>query len=227
VRKGEQTRQTIIRKAAPIFNQKRYDGAALSDLMRATGVEKGGIYRHFESKEKLAGDAFDHAWKIAMDTRFQGTEHISNTVDRLKQIVRNFRDRRTGLVPGGCPLLNTAIDCDDGNPKLRAKARQAQSAWLDRMQSIVEDGKRRGEVRSEVDSRKLATLIASALEGSHMVSRLQTKEEPRDLSRPSSGGIPRNRGSCAKIEGRSRQLMSAQEMSSQGERPSHRAADWI
>jgi TetR/AcrR family transcriptional repressor of nem operon len=58
VRKGEQTRQDIIRKAAPIFNQKGYDGAALSDLMRATGLEKGGIYRHFESKEELAGDAF-------------------------------------------------------------------------------------------------------------------------------------------------------------------------
>jgi TetR/AcrR family transcriptional regulator, transcriptional repressor for nem operon len=137
---------------------------------------------HFESKEKLAGDAFDHAWKIAMDTRFQGTEKISNTVDRLKQVVRNFRDRRTGLVPGGCPLLNTAIDCDDGNLKLRAKARQALSSWLDRMESIAAEGQRRGEIRSDVDSGKLAMLIASTLEGSHMMSRLQKKEEPRDLA---------------------------------------------
>jgi TetR/AcrR family transcriptional repressor of nem operon len=182
VRKGDQTRQEIIRKAAPIFNQRGYDGAALSDLMRATGLKKGGIYRHFGSKEELAGDAFDHAWNIAMDTRFDGTEQIPNTVDRLKQIVRNFRDRRTGLVPGGCPLLNTAIDCDDGNPKLRAKARQALSSWLDRLQSIAEEGKRLGEVRSDVDSGKLATLIVSTLEGSHMLSRLQKKEEPRDLA---------------------------------------------
>ncbi|PYV64044.1 MAG: TetR/AcrR family transcriptional regulator, partial [Acidobacteria bacterium] len=36
MRKGELTRQEIIRQAAPIFNQKGYDGAALSDLMRAT-----------------------------------------------------------------------------------------------------------------------------------------------------------------------------------------------
>ena len=146
------------------------------------GLEKGGIYRHFESKEELAGDAFDHAWKVAMDTRFEGTEEIPNTVDRLKQIVRNFRDRRTGLVPGGCPLLNTAIDSDDGNPQLRAKARQALSSWLDRLQSIAEEGQRRGEVRADVDSAKLATLIASTLEGSIMVSRLQRKEEPRDLA---------------------------------------------
>src|ERR1700674_1152969 len=182
VRKGEQTRQEIIRKAAPIFNQKGYDGAALSDLMRATGLEKGGIYRHFGSKQELAGDAFDHAWKIAIDTRFEGTEQIPNTVDRLKQIVRNFRDRRTGLVPGGCPLLNTAIDCDDGNPKLRAKARQALSSWLDRMQSIADDVQRRGEIRSDVDSAKLATLIASTLEGSGMLGRLQRNKEPLDLA---------------------------------------------
>ena len=58
--KGELTRQRIVALAAPIFNQKGYAGTALSDLMRATGLEKGGIYRHFESKQELAEDAFDH-----------------------------------------------------------------------------------------------------------------------------------------------------------------------
>ena len=182
MRKGEQTRREIIRKAAPIFNQKGYDGAALSDLMRATGLEKGGIYRHFESKQQLAGEAFEHAWKMAMDARFEGTQEIPNTVDRLKQIIRNFRDRRAGLVPGGCPLLNTAIDSDDGNPRLRAKARRALTWLLDHLQSIAEEGRKRSEVRSDVDSAKLATLIASTLEGSLMVSRLQRKEEAIDLA---------------------------------------------
>jgi len=182
VRKGEQTRQEIIRKAAPIFNKKGYDGAALSDLMEATGLEKGGIYRHFESKQQLAAEAFDYAWKLAIDTRFEGTQEITNTVDRLKQIVRNFRDRRNGLVPGGCPLLNTAVDSDNGNPQLRAKARLALSSWLDRLQAIAEEGKRLGEVRSAVDSAKLATLIVSTLEGSSMVSRLQREEEPLNLA---------------------------------------------
>jgi len=182
VRKGEQTRQEIIRKAAPIFNQRGYSGTALSDLMRATGLEKGGIYRHFESKQELARDAFDHAWKLAMDTRFEGTQEIPNTVDRLIEVVRNFRDRRTGLVPGGCPLLNTAIDSDHSNPQLRAKARHALRSWLDRLESIVEEGQGRGEVRPDVDSSELATLIASTLEGSSVVSRLQRRDDPLDLA---------------------------------------------
>jgi TetR/AcrR family transcriptional repressor of nem operon len=182
MRKGEQTRREIIRRAAPIFNQRGFDGAALSDLMQATGLEKGGIYRHFESKQQLASEAFDFAWKTAVDTRLEGTQEISNTVDRLKQIVRNFRDRRAGLVPGGCPLLNTAIDSDDGNSVLRTKARRALRSWLDRLRSIAEDGQRRGEVRCDVDSTEMATLIASTLEGSLMLSRLQRKDEPLDLA---------------------------------------------
>ena len=180
MRKGEQTRQEIIRKAAPLFNQRGYEGAALSDLMKATGLEKGGIYRHFESKQQLAAEAFDYAWKLAMDTRFEGTEGISNTVGRLKQIVRNFRDRRAGLVAGGCPLLNTGVDSDDGNPQLREKARRALSSWLERLQTIIEEGQRRGEIPGDVDASELATLIVSTLEGSLMLSRLQRKDDPRN-----------------------------------------------
>ena len=182
MRKGEQTRQGIIRKAAPIFNQRGYDGAALSDLMRATGLEKGGIYRHFESKQQLAAEAFDYAWNLAINTLFEGTQDTANTVDRLKVFVRNFRGRRAGLVPGGCPLLNTAIDSDDGHPQLRRKARRALECWLERLQSIVEEGKQRGEVRSAIDSAELATLMVSTLEGGLMMSRLQRRDDALDFT---------------------------------------------
>jgi TetR/AcrR family transcriptional repressor of nem operon len=180
--KGEKTRQKIICKAAPIFNQRGFDGSALSDLMRATGLEKGGIYRHFDSKQQLAGEAFDYAWHLALDARFAEAQKITNTVDRLKQIVWNFRDRRAGLVQGGCPLLNMAIDSDDGNPALRNKARRAFSSWLGRLQSIVEEGQGRREIRSSVNAMELATLIVITLEGSLMLERLQRTREPLNIA---------------------------------------------
>jgi TetR/AcrR family transcriptional regulator, transcriptional repressor for nem operon len=182
VRKGEATRQEIIRQAAPIFNRKGFNGAALSDLMRATGLEKGGIYRHFNSKQQLAGEAFDYAWGQAVNARLAGIEQIPNRVDRLKQMVRNFRDRREGLVRGGCPLLNTAIDSDNGNPLLRRKARQALDAWLTRLRRTVAEGKRRREIRTDVRAEEIAALIASTLEGSLMLSRLQRTDAPLDLA---------------------------------------------
>ena len=151
MRKGEQTRQDIIRKAAPIFNQKGYDGAALSDLMKATGLEKGGIYRHFASKEELAAEAFDYAWGQTFEARIHDLDDIPNSIDRLKQLVANFVERR-GIISGGCPLLNTAIDNDDGNSVLRERARKALSGWRSYIISIVRDGIKAGEIRAKTDA---------------------------------------------------------------------------
>jgi len=176
MRKGEQTRQEIIRKAAPIFNQRGYDGAALSDLMKATGLEKGGIYRHFSSKQVLAGEAFDYAWREAFGSRIQDLDTISNAVDRLKQLVANFVERR-GIIPGGCPLLNTAIDTDDGNSVLRERARKALRGWQSYLISMIRAGIKSREIRPKVNAKKLATLIISSLEGAIMVYRLERTEE--------------------------------------------------
>jgi TetR/AcrR family transcriptional regulator, transcriptional repressor for nem operon len=176
MRKGEQTRQDIIRKAAPIFNQRGYDGAALSDLMRATGLEKGGIYRHFDSKQQLAAEAFDYAWRETLDARIHDLNAVPNTVDRLKQLVANFVERR-GIIPGGCPLLNTAIDTDDGNSVLRQRARKALQGWRSYIVAMIRAGIKAREIRPSVDAKKLATLIISSLEGAVMVYRLERNEE--------------------------------------------------
>jgi len=176
MRKGEQTRQEIIRKAAPIFNQRGYDGAALSDLMKATGLEKGGIYRHFSSKEVLAAAAFDYAWRETLNARIHDLDTVSNTVDRLKQLVANFVERR-GIIPGGCPLLNTAIDTDDGNPVLRERARKALEGWRSYIVSVIGGGIKAREIRPRVNPKKLATLIISSLEGAIMVYRLERNEQ--------------------------------------------------
>ena len=178
MRKGELTRQRIVELAAPIFNRKGFEGAALSDLMAATGLGKGGIYRHFASKEELAAESFEYAWKAAMRLRFAGIEAIPNSVDRLAQLIRNFSERREGLVAGGCPLLNTAIDSDDGNAALRARARKALAGWAGRIRRIAREGQRRGEIRAEIDCNGLAKLMVGTLEGSLMVSRLEGDRAP-------------------------------------------------
>ena len=103
-------------------------------------------------------------------------------MDRLQQILRNFRGRRAGLAPGGCPHLNRAIDSNDGNPQLPAKAPQALGSWLDHLRAIAEEERRPGEVRSEVDSAQLAMVIVRTLEGSFVIRRLQKKDDSLDLA---------------------------------------------
>ena len=170
--KGEKTRQKIVEEAAALFNQSGFSGFSMSELMKATGLEKGGIYRHFESKEQLAAEAFEHAWREALHTRTHDLDKVSNTVDWLKQLIDNFVHRRPS-VPGGCPLLNTAIDADDGSPMLRRLALRAMRGWRDELVEVVERGIERKEIKRRVDPKQVADIVISSLEGALMVSRLE------------------------------------------------------
>jgi TetR/AcrR family transcriptional repressor of nem operon len=178
VTKGEQTRNEIVRKSAPLFNQKGYEGTSLSDLMAATGLQKGGIYRHFSSKEELATEAFDYSWGKAVSGRLDGVAEVPDCVNRLKKMIDNFVELRAGLVPGGCPLMNTAVEADDGNAALRARAKKALQNWTARLSKITLEGIKKQEINHGVDPLKLSQLIIGSLEGALLISRLQKNDEP-------------------------------------------------
>jgi len=170
--KGDLTRQRIIEEAAPIFNQRGFAGCSMQDVLDATGLEKGGVYRHFASKEELAAEAFRYAWTRVAKARREGQDAISGTVEKLQYSVKRFAET-PGIFPGGCPLMNTAIDADDGNPVLRDLVCAAMKEWKARLASIVEDGLVSGEIRGGVQPRRIANTIIATLEGALMISRLE------------------------------------------------------
>jgi TetR/AcrR family transcriptional repressor of nem operon len=174
--KGEQTRKKIVEAAAPIFNKHGYEGSSLNDLMEATGLKKGGIYRHFSSKEELAAEAFDYTWESAWRVRLQHVDEKANGIEKLKQLIANFVNYRSP-VAGGCPILNTATDADDGNPVLRTRVAKALRSWLSGLQIILEKAQERGETRAGIDPKGVATLIVASLEGALMIARLQRNDE--------------------------------------------------
>ena len=173
--KGQQTRERIIAEAAAIFNQRGYEGCSIQAIMEATGLEKGGIYRHFESKDELAAEAFDYAWTVASTKRHQNLDAIPNHADRLKQHIANFVTR-SGL-PGGCPLLNTAVDSDNGNPVLRDRVRKALRNWKDMLSQILEEGVKAGTIQPGIDASAAANRIVGGLEGAMLISRIEHNDQ--------------------------------------------------
>jgi TetR/AcrR family transcriptional regulator, transcriptional repressor for nem operon len=172
LRKGEATRRLILERAAPVFNQLGYAGASMTEIVEATGIEKGGIYNHFGSKEELAVEAFDYAISLIVDG-YAAVQEGKVGLDRLVAMIEIFGDwSGHPHVAGGCPIMNTAIEADDTNPALAARARAAMDSWHRLIGSIVKDAKARGELDPDVDPYELATLVTSTLEGSLMLSRL-------------------------------------------------------
>lgn len=170
--KGELTRQRIVELAAPLFNQRGFEGCSMQDILDATGLKKGGIYRHFSSKEELAAEAFRYSLLQAFRLRLPDFDSQLSAVDRLRTLIKLFVEVPSPI-PGGCPILNTAIEADDGNPVLRDLAREGLKGWRTKVSEIVREGMTRKEIREDVEPRALANTIIATLEGALMISRLE------------------------------------------------------
>ncbi|MBF2064088.1 MAG: TetR/AcrR family transcriptional regulator [Calothrix sp. C42_A2020_038] len=174
--KGDDTKAMIIEKAASLFNQQGYAGSSMSDIMQVTGLQKGGIYNHFRSKDDLALQAFDYAILQIQKRYREAWVSKQHAVERLQAIVDVFRiyidNPQHPIIKGGCPLLNTAIESDDAHPALKARAQQAMHSWCLLFRRIIEKGIKKGEVNPNIDGDEVASIIISTLEGSVMMSKL-------------------------------------------------------
>ena len=51
--KGEKTKQDIREKAYRLFAEKGFKEVTMKDICEATGLSRGGLYRHYESTEQI------------------------------------------------------------------------------------------------------------------------------------------------------------------------------
>jgi TetR/AcrR family transcriptional repressor of nem operon len=173
MKKGERTRRRIVERSAPVFNTKGYAGASMSDLVLVTGLEKGGIYNHFGSKEELALEAFDYAagimrerFREALETEEGALERLFAVVDVLAAVAGD------PPVAGGCPVLNTAVESEGVHPALKERAAEATSGWLRLVGREVKEGVKSGELSPQADPRTVASVVVATLEGAVMLTRL-------------------------------------------------------
>ncbi len=181
VTKGERTRRRIVERAAALFNTRGVAGASMADVSEAAGLEKGGVYNHFESKDALALAAFEYASALVLDRIDRALAMHEPGFPQLLALIDVYR----GVVEkpplaGGCPFLNTAIEADDTNPAMRARARDAIGRWRALVVAALERAVALGQLQP-VDVESLATLTIASIEGGVMLAKLY--REPAHIAR--------------------------------------------
>lgn len=175
--KGEETRQFIIEKAAPIFNTKGIAATSMSDIMEATKLSKGSMYVHFENKDVLACAAVDHNMKILNSKLEAEITKAQTAKEQLFAYIDFFSNPINPPVIGGCPLLNFGTEADDTNPVVKEKVNRVIQRGQSLLTSIIEKGISEGEFNPNGKARELATVIFAMLEGGHLMSRMSGNNE--------------------------------------------------
>ena len=177
--KSERTRQHILEATAMVFNTKGFDSAALSDLCEATQLTKGALYGHFENKEELAVASFHYMMKKVKTLVRAEMKDASTPYEKLLALLHFYAKYvYQPPVPGGCPLLNTAVQMDDdlSNPLRRLVAKELKQT-VQFMADLIEEGQQQGVFKKSINAMQYAYLFFCAMEGAIMVSRVSPHDE--------------------------------------------------
>jgi AcrR family transcriptional regulator len=170
--KAERTKAFIIEKTSPVFNQKGVVGTSLSDITEATGLTKGAIYGNFADKEEVALAAFEYNVDKVFSGLAEAMSHSVTSVDKLKAVTGFYRTYFAAeKYKYGCPMANTATECDDTHPALQAKVKGRYYKWRKGIEIIINEGIANGELNPDLDIKAISTMMIATIQGAIVVSK--------------------------------------------------------
>ncbi|HEY0742526.1 MAG TPA: TetR/AcrR family transcriptional regulator [Chryseosolibacter sp.] len=188
--KSERTRQFIVEKTAPLFNKKGFDGTTLSDLTEVTGLTKGALYGNFIDKDEIAMEAFRHSAarvKEMVKNHLEGADTYKKRLTLLLEFFAAYVFEPP--VPGGCPLLNSAIEVDDYRTSMRKMVATELVQTVEFIAGLLRKGVLAKEFRADIKPKQLAYIFFCSVEGALMFSRTAKSREPMDVIVKHSKGI--------------------------------------
>ena len=179
--KAERTRQFIIEKAAPIFNQKGIAGTSMSDIMEATKLAKGGLYGNFESKDEICLEAYKYLAQSLNDSIELAVAGEPTAKGKLFALLGFYEQRLFIKNYAGCPILNFGTEADDTNPQMKQKVNESIDRFRNRIVRIIKAGQESGELHTNFKAETFATKMFAMIEGAILMSKVQTSAEPMHI----------------------------------------------
>ena len=161
-----------IDRATQVFWAKGYESTSLSDLLEATGINKGSFYNAFGSKKKLFTDSlikYDREQHRATFTRLSAMDDpvaaITTLFDKLIEQSLSDTERK------GCLLVNTALDLPQHDDKTRKLVKESLAQAVSFFKQQIELGQKSGSIPKTVDPETTSDALLALLVGLRVLAR--------------------------------------------------------
>ncbi|OGW49957.1 MAG: TetR family transcriptional regulator [Nitrospirae bacterium GWC2_57_9] len=176
--KGDATRQKIIAEATRLMQQNGFEATSMSDLVNATGLQKGCLYFHFQGKDDLLAAVLEKAkadFLLLVDGALSGKTPGERLDNFLKEVLDYQRNQG---IDCGCIFGNTAVEMSNKDKRIAAFVRDLFDQWTGKIRKVVKAAQQAGQVTVDIPADVLARHIIMSLEGGIMLSRLEKDEKP-------------------------------------------------
>jgi AcrR family transcriptional regulator len=144
----------ILEVAVTAFNEFGYDATSIGVLAERLGLSKSAIYHHVASKEELLRLALDEALDGLEGVLTEDGARTGRAADRLAHVLRGAVRVLIERLPYVTLLLRVR-----GNTEVERAALARRRAFDRSVASLVEDARKEGSVRADIDSGIVSRLL--------------------------------------------------------------------
>lgn len=168
-------RDYVIKVVSEMFLLRGFACTSMDDVVKQSGVSKSNIYYHFKSKDDLTLAVLENYISTLQNLfREQSQAEDERLLPRLERYIEQLiQDLAERDCVGGCPLMSLMVEAGKTNEAVRVRLAQFFQQQKDQLTQLLDEGKRRGEVRNDLPASVLASLISSWLEGMLMLASIQ------------------------------------------------------
>ena len=157
--------EDALDRAMTVFWRNGYEGASMSELTVAMGINSPSLYACFGNKEGLFRavlERYDERRKSFMEYVVAASD-VGQMAERFLHGVADFAADTSGKNPPGCLLLQSGLSCgEESIPDELARHRAEKEMML---RGKIEAARKKGELSKDTDPASLARYLITVSNG--------------------------------------------------------------
>lgn len=175
-----EARQKLIRAGLIHLTERGYSSVGIDDILKSSGVPKGGFYHYFANKEDFGQqliDAYNAYFLEKLEAAFG-----QSGVSPLAQLKAFTEDAIAGMARHayrrGCLIGNLGQEMGALPEAFRAKLVEVLEEWQARTEDCFNRAQAVGEITGSVSSKELAATFWIGWEGAVLRAKLERSAAP-------------------------------------------------
>jgi len=159
-----ETHEKILDAAEELILKRGLNETSMNDIVAATGLSKGALYSHFDSKDELILAIHERKIDETIDQFTGSTLDAISTIEKLSHLAD------LALSLDAHPKTFQASNFEfmaavSRNPAARLSLNVRHSRLTGFIEAVIEEGQAKGEFRGDVDAGQVAAILFAAAEG--------------------------------------------------------------
>lgn len=174
-----EVRARLLSAGLALVHAHGFSASGVQDITTAAGVPKGSFYAYFPSKEAFAAAVLAHYWSDIESRLLPILDSDKPTPQRITQFFHALADEhQAGDFLLGCLVGNLSLELGGSSEAVRAELGRILDTWGDALTTCLRSGQAAGEVRTDLDTNDLASLLIEAWEGAALRGKVTRSRDP-------------------------------------------------